>query len=80
MKDITEYKEACIAYLKGNKNFYVFGVLVRDVEPKINDWNFLKKHLKVHKQDRVSLVALYLPKNNGIQKLHASVLSKGAKS
>jgi len=79
MKGTTEYQEACIAYLKDNKKFYVFGVLVRDVEPKINDWNYLKKHLKVHKQNRVSLVALYLPKNNGIQKLHACVLSKEAK-
>ncbi len=76
----TEYQEACIAYLKDNKNFYVFGVLVRDVEPKMNDWNYLKKHLVVHEQNRVSLVALYLPKNDGIQKLHARVLSKGAKS
>ena len=76
----TEYQEACKAYLKDNKNFYVFGVLVRDVEPEIKDWNYLKKHLKVHKQNRVSLVALYLPKNGGIQKLHAHVLSKGAKS
>ncbi|MCK4347954.1 MAG: hypothetical protein KAW47_04990 [Thermoplasmatales archaeon] len=79
MKNTTEYQEACIAYLKDNKNFYIFGVLVRDVEPKINDWNYLKKHLVVHEQNRVSLVALYLPKNDGIQKLHACVLSKGAK-
>ena len=80
MKSATEYQEACIAYLKDNKNFYVFGVLVRDVEPKISDWNYLKRHLKIHGQNRVSLVALYLPKNDGIQKLHARVLSKGAKS
>ena len=80
VKSTTEYQEACITYLKDNKNFYVFGVLVRDVEPKINDWNYLKKHLEAHGQNRVSLVALYLPKNDGIQKLHARVLSKGAKS
>jgi hypothetical protein len=80
MKNTTEYQEACIAYLKNNKSFYVFGVLVRDVEPKINDWNYLKKHLEVHGQNRVSLIALYLPQNDGIQKLHACVLSKGAKS
>jgi len=80
MKDKTEHKEACIAYLKDNKNFFVFGVLVRNVEPKINDWDYLKKHLEVHDQNRVSLIALYLPQNDGIQKLHACVLSKGAKS
>ncbi|MEA3478956.1 MAG: hypothetical protein U9R60_12295 [Bacteroidota bacterium] len=80
VKSTTEYQEACIAYLKYNKNFYIFGVLVRDVEPKRNDWAYLKKHLEVHGQNRVSLVALYLPKNDGIQKLHACVLSKGAKS
>ena len=80
VKSTTEYQEACIAYLKDKKNFYIFGVLVRDVEPNINDWNYLKKHLVVHEQNRVSLVALYLPKNDGIQKLHARVLSEGAKS
>jgi len=80
VKGTTEYQEAGIAYLKDNKNFYIFGVLVRDVEPKINDWDYLKKHLVVHEQNRVSLVALYLPKNDGIQKLHSCVLSKGAKS
>lgn len=79
VKGTTEYQEACIAYLKDNKNFYVFGVLVRDVEPKINDWDYLKKHLKVHGQNRVSLVSLYLPKNDGIQKFHARVLSKEVK-
>jgi len=80
VKDRTEYQDASISYLKDKKNFYIFGVLVRDVEPNINDWNYLKKHLVVHEQNRVSLVALYLPKNDGIQKLHARVLSKGAKS
>jgi len=80
VKGTTEYKEACIAYLKDNKNFYVFGVLVRNVEPHIKDWNYLKKHLEVHEQNRVSLLALYLPQNDGIQKLHAYVLSKGAKT
>jgi len=80
VKSTTEYQEACIAYLKDNKNFYVFGVLVRNVKPKINDWDYLKKHLEVHEQNRVSLVALYLPQNDGIQKLHACVLSKRAMS
>jgi hypothetical protein len=79
LKSKIEYQDVCIAYINNNKNFYVFGVLVRDVEPKINDWDYLKKHLEVHRQNRVSLVSLYLPKNDGIQKLHARVLSKGAK-
>ena len=80
LKSTTQYQKACIAYLNNNQNFYIFGVLVRDVDAKINDWDYLKKHLEVHEQNRVSLVALYLPKNDGIQKLHACVLSKGAKS
>ena len=80
IKDAEEYKEAMTAYLKDNKNFYVFGVLVRDVEPQINDWNYLKKNLKVHKQNKVFLIALYLPQNNGIKKLHTLVLSKADKS
>ncbi len=77
VKDTAGYKEACIAYLSDNENFYVFGVLVRDVEPKINDWKYLKDNLRVYVQGRVSLVALYLPETDGIQKLHACVLSKG---
>ena len=80
VKSTTEYQRACIAYLRNNQSFYIFGVLVRDVDAKINDWDYLKKHLKVHGQNRVSLVALYLPQNDGIQKLHACVLLKGAKS
>ena len=79
MKGKTEYKKACKSYLKDNKNFYVFGVLVRDVEPKIDDWNYLRKHLEVHGENKVYLVALYLPKADGIQKLHTYVLSKEAK-
>ncbi|MBU3916091.1 hypothetical protein KKA14_11200 [bacterium] len=80
LKGTPEYQAACECYLNDNKNFYVFGVLVRDVEPKINDWDYLKRHLEVHEQNRVSLVALYLPKDDGIEKLQAFVLSKGAKS
>ncbi|MDD5015496.1 MAG: hypothetical protein PHW73_10465 [Atribacterota bacterium] len=80
MKGSKEFKEACRVYLEDTHNFYVFGVLVRDVEPKLNDWNYLKKHLEVHVQNRVSLIALYLPENDGIKKLHACVLSRGAKS
>lgn len=76
----SDFKEACIAYLKGSNNFYIFGVLVRDVEPEIKDWAYLKKHLLVHEQGSVFLVALYLPQNDGIQKLHTCVLSKEAKS
>jgi len=79
MKDKEKYKEACTAYLRDNMNFYIFGVLLRNVKPKINDWNYIKKHLEVHEQNRVYLLALYLPQNDGIQKFHACVLSKGAK-
>ena len=45
LKSKTEYKDACKAYLCNNKNFYVFGVLVRDVEPKINDWDYLNLNI-----------------------------------
>jgi len=79
-KDSDEYKDACIAYLNNKNNFYIFGVLVRSVEPAIKDWNYLKKNLKVHKENRVFLIALYLPVNDGIGKLHTCVLSKKAKS
>ena len=78
VKSSTEYQCACSAYLKSNQDFYVFGVLVRSVEPKINDWNYLKKYLKVHEKNKVFLIALYLPSNDGIDKLHACVLSKRA--
>lgn len=80
VKTSADYQEACSAYLKGNKDFYVFGVLVRSVEPKIGDWDYLKKHLEVHEENRVSLIALYLPPNDGIKKLHTCVLSKKGKS
>ncbi len=80
VKGTPEYQQACEYYLKDNNNFYVFGVLVRCVEPKIQDWDYLKKHLEVHEQNRVSLVSLYFPKDDGIEKLHASVWLMGAKS
>lgn len=80
LKGAAEYREACTAYLENSNHFYVFGVLVRDVNAKIDDWNYLKKHLTVHEENHVYLVALYLPNNDGIQKLHTLVLSKGAKS
>lgn len=79
-KNSDEYKEACIAYLKNTNNFYIFGVLVRSIDPALNDWNYLKKHLQVHEQNKVFLVALYLPVNDGIEKLHTCVLSKKAES
>lgn len=79
LKITAEYKAACKTYLKDNQNFYVFGVFVRDVEPDIDDWKYLKKHLKVHEENKVYLIALYLPKTDGILKLHTNVLSKGAK-
>ena len=76
-KDEIEYRNACISYLQNNSNFYVFGVLVRDTEPKSDDWNYLIKHLKPHAEDSVFLVGLYLPVDDGIQTLHQSVLSAG---
>jgi len=79
-KNSDKYEEACKAYLKNNNNFYIFGVLVRSIDPIVNDWNYLKKHLQVHKKNKVFLVALYLPVNDGIKKLHTSVLSKKVKS
>lgn len=79
VKSTTEYQKACMAYLKNKHNFYIFGVLVRDVDANINDWDYLIKHLEVHWENRVSLIGLYLPKNGGIQKLHSVVSSKGAK-
>lgn len=80
IKDSTEYQTACKAYLNDKKSFTVFGVLVRDFEPNIADWDYLKNHLTVHKKNKVYLIALYLPKNDGIQKLHTRVLSKEVKS
>lgn len=79
-KNSDEYKEACKAYLKNNNSFYIFGILVRGIAPTLNDWNYLEKHLQVHEQNKVFLVALYLPVNDGIAKLHTSVLSKKTKS
>jgi len=79
-KDSNEYKEACVAYLQNNSNFYIFGVLVRSVDPALNDWDYLRKNLLVHEQNKVFLVALYLPVTDGIKKLHTCVLSKKTKS
>lgn len=79
-KNSDEYKEACIAYLNNKNNFYIFGALVRSADPAIEDWSYLKKHLKVHQQSKIFLIALYLPVNDGIEKLHTCVLSKKAKS
>jgi len=80
VKDTPEYTTACSAYLKNNQNFYVFGVLVRAVEPNINDWDYLKNHLIAHDINSVFLVALYLPRDNGIKKLHNHVLSSKGES
>ena len=77
-KNSDEYRRACEAYLKNNNDFYIFGVLVRCIDPILNDWNYLKNHLRVHEQNKVFLIALYLPINDGIKKLHACVLSKKA--
>jgi len=80
VKNTDEYREAVTIYLKDTNNFHAFGVLVRNVTPNINDWKYLKKHLVVHEQNKVSLIALYLPQNNGIKDLHARVLSHGTSS
>lgn len=79
-KNKTEYQTACTSYLQNNTNFYIFGVLVRNTKPALNDWNYLKKHLKPHAQDSVFLVGLYLPVDSGIQTLHQYVLSVGGVS
>ncbi len=75
-KDNIEYKKACEAYLQSKTNFYTFGVLVRSTTPMLDDWKYLKKHLQPHVENKVFLVALYLPVNDGIKKLHMCVLSK----
>jgi len=76
-KDKAEYQAACASYLQNNTNFYIFGVLLRNTEPALNDWNYLKKHLEPHAQNSVFLIGLYLPVGDGIQKLHQCVLSSG---
>ncbi len=78
--DSIEYKNACKAYFESKNNFYVFGVLIRCTQPTIDDWKYLDKNLQVHKNDRVSLIALYLPVDDGIKKIHACVLSKQVQS
>lgn len=78
--DDAEYQSAFTSYLQNNKNFYIFGVLIRNTSPVSNDWNYLKKHLKPHAQNSVFLVGLYLPVDDGIQKLHQGVLSAGGAS
>jgi len=76
----TEYKTACKSYLQNNNNFHIFGVLVRNTNPTLDDWNYLKTHLTPHAPDSVFLVGLYLPVDDGIQQLHQSVLSHGGTS
>lgn len=76
----NEYKDACRAYLENKNNFYIFGVLIRCTEPTIDDWKYLNKNLQVHEANKVSLIALYLPVNDGITKLHTCVLSKQVQS
>lgn len=78
-KNKDEYKSACKAYLESKNNFYIFGVLVRSVQPNVSDWGYLKSRLQTHDGEKVILVALYLPVNNGIKRLHARVLSKKVK-
>ncbi len=75
-QDRVEYKSACESYLKNsNTNFYIFGVLVRNTKPVLDDWDYLKKYLKPHAQNSVFLIGLYLPVDDGIKKLHQCVLS-----
>ena len=62
-----EFKQALTCYLKDNQ-FNIFGVLVRDTKPNIDDWKYLKKNLSPHLQSNVFLIALYLP--HSIKKLH----------
>lgn len=78
--DKTDYQAAVTSYLQNNKNFYIFGVLIRNTTPVLDDWNYLKKHLKPHAQNSVFLVGLYLPVDDGIQTLHKGVLSAGGVS
>jgi len=79
-KDNTEYKTACESYLQNNTKFYIFGVLVRNTKPTLDDWSHLRKHLQPHSQDSVFLVGLYLPVDDGIQKLHQGVMFAGGTS
>jgi len=74
-KNSTEYQNACKYYLQDDTNFYIFGVLVRNNKPLLDDWDHLKKHLEPHAPDKVFLVGLYLSGDDGIQKLHQCVLS-----
>lgn len=74
-KDRHLFGQACRAYLK-DKNFYVFGFLIRDVHPNIKDWSHITQNFIPHKKDKVFLLAIYLPNNGGIHNLHIKVLDK----
>lgn len=75
-KDKSDYKRAMESYLSNNDNFNIFGILIRDVDPKIEDWEYLQKHLKPHSSSNIFLIALYLP-HNDIKELHQLVSAGG---
>jgi len=61
----SNYKAATARYLNNPSDFSLFGILVRDVEPKELDLSARAKALanKCPKDTSVELLALYLPKN-----------------
>lgn len=77
LKGGQKYKNALKKYLQDNNDYNIFGVLVRDTEPNIADWYYLKNNLQPHNTKRVFLIALYLPKD-GIEQLH-QLVSEGGK-
>ena len=76
LKDNPDYKLALTKYLGNNNDFNIFGVLIRDTQPNIADWNYLQNNLKPHNIKRIFFIALYLPKN-GINRLHQIVTKEG---
>lgn len=72
LKGDQRYENALKKYLQNNNDFNIFGVLVRDTEPNIADWNYLQNNLKSHNIGSIFLIALYLPED-GINQLHKLV-------
>ncbi|KAF3983513.1 MAG: hypothetical protein HFP81_06800 [Methylococcales symbiont of Hymedesmia sp. n. MRB-2018] len=72
-KETVKYQEALRTYLKNQHNFYIFGVLVRNTLPNVNDWSYLKNNFTAHKKNKSYLVALYL----SFDKLRDCVTSGG---
>lgn len=75
LQDDKNYKDALKEYLKDDNNFNIFGVLVRDTTPNIEDWRYLQNNLNPHNTKRIFLIALYLPKE-GIDQLHKLVSAR----